>query len=196
MPRRAIMITFDDGYADLAGHAFPVLERYGMTATVFVVTGRMGGQDDWNDPLGGDRFNLLSETDIVHWNARGIEFGSHGRTHRDLVALDLDTLVWEIEGSRADLARLLRTEPAAIAYPFGSYDARVTEVARRYYALGFTIREGFHRNSADPLQVPRLQVLPRDTTFDLRLDVTFGTSLWNHLKGRVVRLRQGALRRE
>jgi peptidoglycan/xylan/chitin deacetylase (PgdA/CDA1 family) len=194
-PRRAIMITFDDGYADLAHHALPVLARHGMTATVFVVTGMLGGQDEWNDAMGGDRLDLLSEADLVYWKGRGIEFGSHGRTHRDLVLLDPDIQALEIEGSRADLARILGTDPVAIAYPFGSYDARVVEAARKCYALGFTIREGMHREPADPLCVARLQVQPRDGTFDLFLNVTFGSSLWNHLKGRLVRLRQRLLMR-
>ena len=195
-PRRAIMITFDDGYADLATHAFPLLARYGMSATVFVVTERFSGYDDWNDPLGGDRFALLSEADLVRWQSQGIEFGSHGRSHRDLVALDPKTRTAELEGSRADLTRILGRAPVAFAYPYGSYDDRLVELARTSYALAFTIREGIYRESADPLRIARLQVLSRDSPFDLFLDVTFGSSLWNHLKGRLVGLRQKLLRRE
>jgi hypothetical protein len=61
--------------------------------------------------------------------------------------------------------------------------------------MGFTIDEGVHRESADALRVVRLQVLSRDTAFDLFLGVTFGSSLRNHLKGRLVRMRQHLLQR-
>ena len=194
-PRRAIMITFDDGYADLVTHAFPVLARFGMSATVFVVTERLGGQDNWNDPLGsGDRFALLSEADLVRWQSQGMEFGSHGRSHRDLVALDPDA---RAPSSKA-VAQTSRGSWAELRWPSRCIHTVSTmlvssNLLARLTTLAFTIREGIHLESADPLRIARLQVLSRDSPFDLFLDVTFGSSLWNHLKGRLVELRQKLL---
>ena len=194
-PRRPVMITFDDGYADLARHAFPVLARRGMTATAFVVTGLLGGQDEWNDELGGDRLQLLSREEIAAWAQRGIEFGAHGRTHRDLVLLDPVARAAEIDGSRSDLADALGSVPHAFAYPYGSYDSSTLDLVGRAFSLAFTTEEGFHRDTDDPLRVARIQVLSFDGALDLYLDVTFGSSLWNHLKRRLFLARQRLLAR-
>jgi peptidoglycan/xylan/chitin deacetylase (PgdA/CDA1 family) len=179
------MITFDDGYVDIGRHALPLLTRCGMTATVFVVTGSLGGEDGWNDELGGDRLRLLNRSEIADWATQGIEFGAHGRTHRDLTLLDADELASEVEGSRSDLADLLGAPPHAFAYPFGSHDRRVIEVVRKTFSLAFTTNEGLHGEGGNPLRVPRVPVLSRDGTTDLFLDVTFGSSVLNHLKRRL-----------
>src|SRR5579863_4430845 len=49
LPGRPIVITFDDGYLNFLNQAWPVMRRYGFTATMFVVTGKVGGVADWED---------------------------------------------------------------------------------------------------------------------------------------------------
>ncbi len=49
-PERAVVLTFDDGYASFYENAYPLLRHVGLTATVFVVTGHMCGLNDWAPP--------------------------------------------------------------------------------------------------------------------------------------------------
>ena len=49
LPQRAACITFDDGYADNAEHALPLLQQYGLHATFFIATGYLNGGQMWND---------------------------------------------------------------------------------------------------------------------------------------------------
>lgn len=51
LPPRAVSITFDDGYADNAQVAAPILARYGLPATIFVATGFLDGGRMWNDTI-------------------------------------------------------------------------------------------------------------------------------------------------
>ena len=48
LPAKPVILTFDDGFSDLEQHAFPVLERLGLTATVFLVTREIGGTNEWD----------------------------------------------------------------------------------------------------------------------------------------------------
>src|SRR5262249_18500371 len=125
LPGRAIVVTFDDGYADNVVHAFPVLERLKIPAVTFVVTRKFGGCNDWDGDAAG--WALMDSADVRAWAGRGIEFGAHGRTHRSFVALDDGALADELDGSCADLRDLVGADPVALAYPYGNVDRRVRD---------------------------------------------------------------------
>ena len=79
-----IGLTFDDGYADFAEYALPVLRRHGFTATVFVIAGLLGGDNVW-DPA-GPRKPLLDAAQVRRLAEAGVEIGSHGMQHVSLPA--------------------------------------------------------------------------------------------------------------
>jgi peptidoglycan/xylan/chitin deacetylase (PgdA/CDA1 family) len=173
---RTVLITFDDGYAALAEHAFPLLLKYHFTACVFVVTERLGKTNTWDEALGFDSHPLLSREQIVWWAARGIDFGAHGRTHADLTVLPPAECEREVAGSRAELAAILGDRPLAFAYPYGSVNPAVVAAARRAFAAAFTVRRGLNSVGADPHLLRRALVDPCDSLLDLALRVRFGWS--------------------
>jgi peptidoglycan/xylan/chitin deacetylase (PgdA/CDA1 family) len=126
--RDLVALTFDDGYADFLTHALPVLRRHSCTATLFVLPGRLGGDNAW-DPL-GPRKPLLTADGVRTAAAEGVEIGSHGLTHTDLTRADDLTLKAETTDSRAALADLLGVEVDGFCYPYGTIDRRVMEAVR------------------------------------------------------------------
>jgi len=113
LPKRPILLTFDDGYADLADYAFPALRACGFGAAVFIVTGRIGGTNAWDPVQGSGTLRLLSGDQIRYWASQGIEFGSHSRTHADLTTLSSAQLDDEVSGSQSELAGILGTRLSA-----------------------------------------------------------------------------------
>ena len=87
-------LTFDDGYADFAQHALPVLQAHGFTATAFVVAGRLGGDNAW---VNGQRQPLLTDDQLRKVAANGIEIGSHGLSHVPLTSVTDANLAREID---------------------------------------------------------------------------------------------------
>ena len=137
--RSSLVLTFDDGYAALAEHAFPVLAELGLKALVFVVTDYVGGENRWDVALGGRRFRHLSWDQLGDWRSRGvIEVHSHGATHARLTWLADAQLDEELARSRQAVAERIGEAPAAVCYPFAAADARVVGRARAAgYRLGF-----------------------------------------------------------
>ena len=170
-PRRTFLLTFDDGYASLAEHAYPVLADLGFTATTFLITEYVGKKNTWDVQYTWNRLQHLSWPEIEQWRARGFDFASHGATHRRLTWLDDDGIETELTTSREVLtARLGATTGRAIAYPFGAVDARVLRHARHAgYELGFAGVKG----SGDSLHLSRIPVYfwdAGDVPFGLRED--------------------------
>src|SRR5579884_2360813 len=126
LPPKPVLLTFDDAYADLAAHALPVLERHGLSALVFVVTGLIGAVNRWERAQGDSTpLGLMSADDIRYWARRGIDFGGHSRTHPDLSTLGHSELEEEIRGSQSDLQELLDVPVSCFAYPYGRYNPAV-----------------------------------------------------------------------
>jgi peptidoglycan/xylan/chitin deacetylase (PgdA/CDA1 family) len=190
LPRRPILLTFDDGYADLNDHALPALQRLGWKATVFVSTSTIGGTSDWD----GDAAQpLLSAEEIGAWAARGFEFGGHGATHCDLTCVGPERLRDEVVGGRDTLAELLDRPVTTFAYPYGSFNDQVREVVGRCFDLAFGLVEGLNDAATDRTRLRRTMVQPGDTMLDLVLRAQLGRSPLQHVRARA-RVRDRARR--
>ncbi|WP_428986511.1 polysaccharide deacetylase family protein [Streptomyces camelliae] len=149
--RNLVGLTFDDGYADFLTNALPVLTRWGCTATLFVLPGRLGGRNDWD--LLGPRKPLLTADGIRRAAAAGVEIGSHGLTHVDLTRADDSLLAAETAESRAVLEELTGTEVTGFCYPYGTVDRRAMDAVRAAgYGYGCAV---------DPGELNGPHVLPR-----------------------------------
>jgi peptidoglycan/xylan/chitin deacetylase (PgdA/CDA1 family) len=178
--RRTFLLTFDDGYASLAQHAYPILADLGFTATTFLITHYIGGTNDWDVRYTWSRLRHLTWSDIERWRGRGFEFGSHGATHRRLTWLADEELRAELAHSREMLIHRLGVEAGrAIAYPFGAVDARVMA---RAHEVGYMLGFGGVRGTRDALNSARVPVYSWDIG-DMPLGVR--TDAWGGL-GRVV----------
>ena len=76
LPEKPILLTFDDAYADIVEFRIPLLIKYGLAGTVFVVSDEIGGTNKWDLHLGLSEQPLMSESQIREWADIGIEFGA------------------------------------------------------------------------------------------------------------------------
>ena len=118
--RGMVGITFDDGYVNVLEEALPELQRHGFTATMFIISGRLGGSNDWDD---GPRWPLMSASQTGELAAAGMEIGSHGATHVRLAGISAGQLRAEVGDSKASLRELAGAPVRGFAYPYGSVDA-------------------------------------------------------------------------
>jgi peptidoglycan/xylan/chitin deacetylase (PgdA/CDA1 family) len=122
-PARAVIVTFDDGYADNGALAQPILRRYGFPATIFLVSGAVGGTNQWDRDGELVGRPLLTWSDIQTLRAAGVSFGAHTRNHVPLTEVSPVEVTCEVAGSRADLEQALGSPACLFAYPHGRHDA-------------------------------------------------------------------------
>jgi peptidoglycan/xylan/chitin deacetylase (PgdA/CDA1 family) len=150
LPRRPILITFDDGYRDNYVNASPVIARLDMRATAYVISGRISN---------GDR-SFLTWPQLRRLERRGVEIGSHTVSHRSLTSLSTTQARAELVRSRRVLERRLGHRVPWLAYPFGAYNGRIESLARRAgYLLAVTTVHGTRHSARRPFALPRLRVL-------------------------------------
>lgn len=152
-------ITLDDGYRNNLQHALPVLQELGCTATLFMVSGQVGGSNAWDHALGVPSSPLMDERDLRAWLAAGMEVGSHTRDHVDLSRCDDATARAQIAGSRADLEALLGIPVHSFCYPYGGHRPVHARMVREAgYSCATTIRSARARPGDDPFLLPRVSV--------------------------------------
>ncbi len=158
LPGRPVLISFDDGYADFARHAWPILQRCDLTAEVFVVTDHVGAAAQW-DAAAGPPAKLMNWSVLRRISAEGVHFGSHMAGHARARELSTDTLLAEAVRSRAILQQELQTPIRSIAAPYGDIDDRfLWAVEKAGYRINFTTDEGAADIRGHPYRMPRIEV--------------------------------------
>jgi len=174
-PSDAVAITFDDGFAATFENAMPVLERYRMPTTMFLVSNRIGGHNDWMTSNGFPRRELMTREQVLSMRDAGVTLGSHTRSHPRLTEVDSARLGDEIAGSKADLEDLLGQEVGYFAYPFGLFDeAGRACVEGAGYRAACSTRSGFNSAQVGRFELRRVEVFGWDTVWRLRQKLKFG----------------------
>jgi glycosyltransferase involved in cell wall biosynthesis len=160
VPPRAVLVTFDDGLADLWHVALPVLREHGAPAVSFVVSSLLGRFNDWSRER---RLALLDADGLRSLAASGITIGVHTRSHAELTKLPESQVREEIEGSISDLEALGFPRPVLLAYPYGSSDATAARIAAEAGLAGaFTTKLGMAKAAGDRFELPRIEIVRRD----------------------------------
>ncbi len=156
---RVAVITLDDGYTDNLRSAMPVLQKFGFSATCYVVSGQIGRYNSWDDQRLGIRKPLMTTEQIRAWRDGGMEVGAHTRTHPRLSQCTEQQLHSEIRGCKNELEDCIGSEVTQFCYPYGDENDRVVEMTR---AAGFRTATTTHRGRAvvgDNLwRLPRIQI--------------------------------------
>lgn len=188
LPRRSVLLTFDDGYTDLLSDACPAMEKHGAPGVVFAVAGQTGGTNAWDAENGAESLALLDGDGLRAAAANGVEVGSHTMTHRPLRQVPEAELTDELKGSAARLEALGLPRPRAFSYPYGDFSPELASaVEAAGYSLAFTIKTGAVTRQGNRFLLPRVEVLGVDSARDLRHKVAMAG--WpDRLRRRVLRL--------
>lgn len=151
---KPVLLTFDDGYADNYTELFPLLKKYNVKATVFMIMGSVGTE------------HYLTEAQIKEMNASGlVSFQSHTMTHEFLSTRSAEQLEYELLQSKVQLARLIGKESFVLCYPTGKYSQASLEATEKYYQFGLLMSGPTYVTGDDPLTITRKYV-SRSTTLE------------------------------
>ena len=167
IPERAVVITFDDGFRECATVAAPAMEAHGFSATFFLVAGLMGDSSRWLVTERGIEFPIMSWDDARRLERAGHRCESHSVTHPRLAELSPEACRNELSRARAILEDELGHPVRHLAYPFGSENQQVRDVAAECgYDTACTVTIGISAAGDDVYALPRVPVLGTDSLLD------------------------------
>ena len=181
LPKRAVVLTFDDGYRSVGELAWPLLERRGMPATLYVVPGFLDGRRrfPWDLNATSADAELLTAAEVAGLCRAGLDIGSHTMGHRWLPDASDPELVQDLLDSRAFLEELLGRPVRGLAYPTGGWDQRVRQAARATgHDYAVTVDRGINRPGRADLLSLRRSFVPDDAQ-DLEILLNGG---YDHLR--------------
>lgn len=156
--RPIVSITDDDSYSSYYNNGLPVLQKYGLTATDYIISGYIN-----NDPA------YMTSAMVKGLYAAGHEIGSHTVDHPDLTTLGATKMDSELKNSQASLQKLLGVPVADYAAPYGTYNQQVTTDAQKYYQSYRTTQAGYNaKNNLDPYHLMVQNVISTTTTADIQ----------------------------
>ena len=212
LPRRLVVITFDDGYRNNLDVALPEMERHGLVATCFVVTGDLGGPPRWE---GRDAERIKALTDrvwagrsvaeraeisasvhstlaeplgsLASWTAassRGFELASHTKSHRFCDQEPAAVVEAEIVSARAELRAVGATGAELLAWPYGATNPTACAIARELGVQGAFAAEWEweRRDDADHLRLNRAPIDPSLGVFGIAWACGKGYEVWARLR--------------
>ncbi len=149
--QKKVLITVDDGFASFMEKGVPLLEKYGMKATLFVNTESVG----WSDYLNWQQLKELK--------ARGIEIGCHSHKHAFFVNLPDTERAQTFEKDLLQAESLFQEHlgfvPKVYVYPYGEFVSDMIDILKKHgYRIAFAQNSGVMSNKTYPYAVPRFPV--------------------------------------
>jgi len=173
IPSNTIVITFDDGFMNFYQYAYPILKKYQLPATCFIIASKIESSDD--NFMHRDILQEIIKDGIV-------SIGSHTASHKSLSQLGDKELLHEISGSKNIIEKKLGTPVDYFSYPYGTVrdiDKRCIEVlASSGYKLACTSINGVNSNNSDPYALRRTKIEWGDSLASFKKILRGSVDIW------------------
>ncbi len=155
-PSNSFVITFDDGYRSVYQEAFPALQDFGMSATVFITVGTDTSPTPNSSLPSLQNRAMLTWREISELHNQGIEIGAHTLTHADLTKLSAHQVEREVRNSKAIIEEAIGSSVHSFAYPFGRYNEACRAITQRHFKGACSDSLAVTSRYSDPFAIERV----------------------------------------
>ena len=163
--KRTVIVTFDDAFSDFFENAYPILERLAIPSTIFIPSGYIGKENDWDSGLQNYvKRPIMTVPQLIHLKKQGlVDFGSHSVDHKDMTSLSMEEMIRQALESRRTLEQILGLPIFMFAYPYGLCSRTTKRVlAEANYDIAVTCRSSTSNNCDNLLNLNRLFLTEKD----------------------------------
>ena len=154
----SVALTFDDGFRNFYRYAMPILNDFGFPATVFVVSGYCGRNNNWpTQPSGFPVLDLMDWRELCEISQLGVKLGAHTVTHPRLTALREAEILGELTENRKEIEDRTGKAVDSFAYPYGDVDDVVHRIVRQHFPISCSTYLGWVDSNCTG-DLPRIDV--------------------------------------
>ncbi len=162
LPKKPVILTFDDTNKNMFDYGYPLLQSFGMKAVIFLVTDNIMVQNVRDQGIRKE-YEILGQQEVLEMHSAGFEIGSHTITHPRLTLVASKIAREEIERSRMIMEIFLNAPVKSFAYPFGLVNDEIKKLVKESgYLFACSSSSGQRDISRDLLEIRRIKV--RNTT--------------------------------
>lgn len=163
---KVVGITFDDGYRNNLINAAPILNKYGFSATCYIVSEKIGKSNVWDLEKNITQRPLMNKNEIFKWIKSGMDIGAHSRTHVDLTTISSNEAHSEIFGCKVDLEKIFQLKIFDFCYPYGKFNDDIISIVNSAgYNLATSMHRGRVNKTSDFLALPRIPINYRTLSY-------------------------------
>lgn len=186
LPKKSVILTFDDGYEGIYKIAFPILKEFGWNAVLFVLGDRTVKSDFWDKNLGLPEANLLNSEQIIEMHEAGFEVGSHSMQHANLINIHPKIARYEILQSKEMLQTLIKSEVKSFCYPYGLANKVVKNIVHESgYKLACGVYTGPPKFWKDKYDIRRITIRNSTDRFSFGLKMLTPFEYYEWLGSRI-----------
>ncbi|MBU3187296.1 polysaccharide deacetylase family protein [Clostridium estertheticum] len=154
IPRKSVVITFDDGYDNNYTAMFPVLKKYKFKATIFVISSLIDVHS-----------NMLTSKQLIEMDKYGVDIESHTEHHDNLKLISKDNQLKTLIESKKHLEKTLNKKINFFAYPYGGFNKNAIEALNEAgYKMAFTTKNGWSSKKNGIFSLRRVWISASDST--------------------------------
>lgn len=157
-PKKAVILSFDDGHIDHYNNVFPLLKKYNMKWVFFIISNK-----PWKDPLYAN-WDQIKEMSL-HWQ----EIGSHTKSHFNLTTLSDEKLKEELEWSKNIIENKINKPVISLCYPSWKYNKRVIKEVEKNYLFARTVKWWKIFSLSKKYEIPTVRMFPNTGIASLKI---------------------------
>jgi peptidoglycan/xylan/chitin deacetylase (PgdA/CDA1 family) len=166
LPKKPVMITFDDGYVSNYTMAYPILKANKQKATVFMIANEIDIKSD-----------ALTSKQLKEMDVNNFRVESHTNKHENLATLTYAEQLATITKAKQTLEKLLGRRVRYLAYPFGAYNSNTKNATHDAgYKLGISTDAGFTSKQDNRYTINRIFINSTDTLSILANKLKYGAN--------------------
>lgn len=159
LPKKSVIITFDDGYLDTFTDAIPIMLKYNMRGVIYVMGNRRMQHAEWEDHEHDIPCHLMSDEQINEASSMGFEIGAHSCNHHDLIKLDHAEAKREVLRSKDNIEAILGREIISFAYPYGRVNGEIQSIVKNAgFSFGCGVYTGPPKFNENPFDIRRIEI--------------------------------------
>lgn len=172
LPKKSVLLTFDDGYMDNFTAALPILKERNMTAAVFPISNWIGKENKWED-FNKEQTVTMDWNQLKAWQDAGMEIASHTSNHPFLGHTPIEQTKLELTESKEQLEKNLQCKIDFLCYPYGSFNVHTCDVAKAAgYKGAFAIFDRVPLWHINLFALPRIPIPSRQSMLEFKLKVS------------------------